>query len=84
MCDILRANFLNNQEAIMCDKEVLMSHATKMLHVSLQRAEAVFPALKKISVTTINGIYGGGLSRLTSKTAEENRNDWKQSCTRPN
>jgi len=30
MHDILRANFLNNQEAIMCDKEVLMSHATKI------------------------------------------------------
>jgi hypothetical protein len=28
-CDILRANFLNNQEGIMCDKEFLNPHAKK-------------------------------------------------------
>ena len=41
MCDIVRANSLNTQEANMCDKEVLKSHATKMLHISLQRISNV-------------------------------------------
>jgi len=50
MCNILGANFLHNEQSIMCDKEVLKSLTTKMLHISLQRAEEVFPALKDSSV----------------------------------
>ena len=52
MCDILRANFLNNQEAIMCDKDGLMSDATKMPTIILQKAEEVFPALKENLVSS--------------------------------
>jgi hypothetical protein len=47
VCDIVRGNFINNQEAIMSGKEVLKSHATKMPKIFLQRAEEVFPALKE-------------------------------------
>jgi len=54
MCDILRANLLNNQEAIMCDKEVSKPHATKMPRISLQRAEEVFPALKQNPVSVLH------------------------------
>jgi len=52
MCDVLRANFLNNQEAIMCDKDGLKSDATKMPTIILQRAEEVFPALKENLVSS--------------------------------
>jgi hypothetical protein len=54
MCDILRANLLNNQEAIMCDKEVSKPHATKMPRIRLQRAEEVFPALKQNPVSVLH------------------------------
>jgi len=47
MCDVIRATFLNNREAIMCDKDGLKSDATKMPTIILQRAEEVFPALKE-------------------------------------
>ena len=47
MCDVLRTNFLNNQEAIMYEKDGLKSDATKMPTIILQRAEEVFPALKE-------------------------------------
>ena len=47
MCNILRANFLHNRQSIVCDKEVLKSHATKMPSIILHRAEEVFPALKE-------------------------------------
>jgi hypothetical protein len=40
-CDIDRANSLNTKKAIMCDKEVLKSHATNMLNISLQRISNV-------------------------------------------
>jgi len=53
MCDVLRTNFLNNQEAIMCDKDGLKSDATKMLRIILQRAEEVFPALKENLVSVL-------------------------------
>jgi len=53
MCDVLRASFLNNQEAIMCDKNGLKSDATKMPTIILQRAEEVFPALKKNLVSML-------------------------------
>ena len=53
MSDILRSNFLNNQEAIMCDKEGLKSDATKMPTIILQRAEEVFPALKENLVSVL-------------------------------
>jgi hypothetical protein len=52
MFDVLRANFLNKQEPIMCDKEVLMSDATKMPTIILQRGE-VFPALKESLVSVV-------------------------------
>jgi hypothetical protein len=52
MCDILRANLLNNQEAIMCDKDGLKSDPTKMPTIILQRAEEVFSALKENSVSS--------------------------------
>ena len=51
--NILRVNFLNNQEAIMCDQEVLKSNATKMPRIILQRAEEVFPALKGSLVSVL-------------------------------
>jgi len=54
VCNILRASFLNIQEAIMCDKEVLKSHATKMPRIILQRAEEVFPALKENLVSVLH------------------------------
>lgn len=54
MCDIRRSNFLNNQEAIMCDQEVLKSNATKMPRIILQRAEEVFPALKENLVSVLH------------------------------
>jgi len=53
MCDVLKANFLNNQEAIMCDKDGLNSDATKMPTIILQRAEEVFPALKENLVSVL-------------------------------
>jgi hypothetical protein len=52
--NILRANFLNIQEAIMCDKEVLKSHATKMPTIILQRAKEIFPALKENLVSVLH------------------------------
>jgi len=54
MCDILRASFLNNHEAMICGKEVSKSQATKMLRISLQIAEEVFPALKQSSVSVLH------------------------------
>jgi len=54
MCDILRANLLNNHEAIMCDKEVSKSHTTKVPMISLQRAEEVFPVLKQNPVSVLH------------------------------
>jgi len=53
MCDVLSSNFLNNQEAIMCDKDGLKSDATKMPTIILQRAEEVFPALKESLVSVL-------------------------------
>ena len=53
MCGILRASFLNNHEAIMYDKEVLKSNATKMPRIILQRAEEVFPVLKESLVSVL-------------------------------
>ena len=53
MCNVLRTNFLNNQEAIMCDKDGLKSDATKMPTIILQRAEEVFPALKENLVSVL-------------------------------
>jgi len=53
MCDVLRTNFLSNQEAIMCDKDGLKSDATKMLRIILQRAEEVIPALKESLVSVL-------------------------------
>ena len=53
MCDVRRANFLNNQEAIMCDKGDSKSDATKMPTIILQRAEEVFPALKDNLVSVL-------------------------------
>ena len=53
MCDVLRANFVNNQESIMCDKDGLKSDATKMPTIILQRAEEVFPALKENLVSVL-------------------------------
>jgi hypothetical protein len=53
MCDVLRTDFLNNQEAIMCDRDGLKSDATKMPTVILQRAEEVFPALKENLVSVL-------------------------------
>jgi len=41
--------FLNNQEAIMCDKNGLKSEAT----IILQRVEEVFPALKENMVSVL-------------------------------
>jgi hypothetical protein len=38
----------------MCDKEVLQSHAIKMPRIILERAEAVFPALKENLVSVLN------------------------------
>jgi hypothetical protein len=38
----------------MCDREVLKSHATKMPRIILERAEAVFPALKENLVSVLN------------------------------
>jgi len=54
MCDILRANLLNNHEAIMCDKDVSKPHETNMPRISLQRAEEIFPALKQSSVSVLH------------------------------
>jgi hypothetical protein len=53
VCDIFRGNILNNQEAIMCEKEVLKLRATKMPRIFLQRAEEVFPALKENWVSVL-------------------------------
>jgi hypothetical protein len=53
MCDVRRANFLNNQEAIMCGKDGLKSDATKMPTIILQRAEEVYPALKENLVSVL-------------------------------
>jgi len=53
MCDVLRANFVNNQESIMCDKDGLKSDATKMPTIILQRAEEVFSALKESLVSVL-------------------------------
>jgi hypothetical protein len=50
--DVFRANFLNNQEAMMCDKVGLTSDPTKMPTIILQRAEEIFPALKENSVSS--------------------------------
>jgi len=41
----------------MCDKEVLMSHATKLPRIILQRAEALFPALKENLVGVLHGKF---------------------------
>jgi len=53
MCDVLRTNFLNNQEAIMCNRDGLKSGATKMPTIILQRAEEVFPPLKENLVSVL-------------------------------
>jgi hypothetical protein len=53
MCGVLRTNFLNNQEAIMCDRDGLKSDATKMPTIILQRAEEAFPALKENLVSVL-------------------------------
>jgi hypothetical protein len=52
MCDVFGANFVNNQEAIMCDKDGLKSDATEMPTIIPQRAEEVFPALKENLVSS--------------------------------
>jgi hypothetical protein len=54
VCDIVRGNLLYNQEAIMCDKEVLKSHATKMPRIFLQKNEEVFPVLKENWVSVLH------------------------------
>jgi len=54
MRDFLRANLLNNQEAIMCDKEVSKQYATNMPRISLRRAGELFPALKQSSVSVLH------------------------------
>lgn len=51
--NILRANFLNNQQAIRCDKEVLKSLAIKMSSIILQTAKEVFPSLKESLVSVL-------------------------------
>jgi len=53
MFDVLSSNFLNNQEAIMCDKGGSKSDATKMPTIILQRAEELFPALKESMVSVL-------------------------------
>jgi len=53
MFDVLSSNFLNNQEAIMCDKGDSKSDATKMPTIILQRAEELFPALKESMVSVL-------------------------------
>jgi len=47
MCNILGANFLHNEQSIVCDKEVLKSLTTKMPSIFPQRAEEAFPAPKE-------------------------------------
>jgi hypothetical protein len=54
MYNILRANFLHNQQSIMCDKEVLKSFATEMPSIFLQRVEEVFLALKENLVSVLH------------------------------
>jgi len=54
VCVIFLYKLLNNHEAIMCDKEVSKPHETNMPRISLQRAEAVFPALKQSSVSVLH------------------------------
>lgn len=44
MCNILRVNFLHNEQTIMRYREVLKSHATKMPSIKPQRIEKLFPA----------------------------------------
>jgi hypothetical protein len=50
-CGSVCVSFLYSQEAIMYDKEVLKSNATKMPRIILQRAEEVFPVLKESLVS---------------------------------
>lgn len=56
MCSIL-VKYI--EQAVMCEKEVLMSLATKIQSIKLQRAEDLFPVLKEslVSVTSRTGIY---------------------------
>jgi len=53
MWDVLSSNFLNNQEAIMSDREVIKADDTKMPRIILQRAEEVFSALKESLVSVL-------------------------------
>jgi len=52
-CESVCVMFLNNQEAIMCDKNGLKPDATKIPTIILQTVEEVFPALKENLVSVL-------------------------------
>jgi len=65
VCNILRANFLHNWQSIICDNEVLMSLATEMPSIFLQRDKEVFSTLKENLVSGLQRkVFSGGSSSL--------------------